>query len=150
MLMQSSVRQAGTSPAVLSSPGVGLIPTILLNAAGTLPDPAVSVPSAKAARPAALLRRFHEAKETAAHSVTVWGTGRPLREFLHVDDLADACVFLMKNYSASEHINIGTGKETSIAQFAETIRSVVGFEGAIEYDATRPEDRKSTRLNSSH
>src|SRR3546814_82110 len=89
--------------------------------------------------PAALLRRFHEAKETAAHSVTVWGTGRPLREFLHVDDLADACVFLMKNYSASEHINIGTGKETSIAQFAETIRSVVGFEGAIEYDATRPD-----------
>src|SRR3546814_11475090 len=72
--------------------------------------------------PAALLRRFHEAKETAAHSVTVWGTGRPLREFLHVDDLADACVFLMKNYSASEHINIGTGKATSIAQFAETIR----------------------------
>jgi GDP-L-fucose synthase len=89
--------------------------------------------------PAALLRRFHEAKEAKAPSVTVWGTGRPLREFLYVDDLADACVFLMKRYSAEQHINVGTGEEVSIAQFAEAIRSVVGFEGTIEYDTTRPD-----------
>jgi GDP-L-fucose synthase len=89
--------------------------------------------------PAALLRRFHEAKEAKAQSVTVWGTGRPLREFLYVDDLADACIFLMKNYSAESHINVGTGKEIAIAQFAEAIRSVVGFEGATEYDTSRPD-----------
>src|SRR3546814_15780364 len=79
--------------------------------------------------PAALLRRFHEAKETAAHSVTVWGPGRPLREFLHVDDLADACVFLMKPYSASEHINLGTGKETPLAQRSEERRVGKGCVG---------------------
>jgi GDP-L-fucose synthase len=89
--------------------------------------------------PAALLRRFHEAKEAKAQSVTVWGTGRPLREFLYVDDLADACIFLMKNYSAESHINVGTGKEIAIAQFAEAIRSVVGFEGTTEYDTSRPD-----------
>src|SRR3546814_19168743 len=88
--------------------------------------------------PAALLRRFHEAKETAAHSVTVWGTGRPLREFLHVDDLADACVFLMKNYSASEHINIGTGKVTFITKFSATTRSVVVVEDEKQEQATTP------------
>src|SRR5690606_25681525 len=89
--------------------------------------------------PAALLRRFHEAKEAKAPSVTVWGTGRPLREFLYVDDLADACAFLMKSYSGEGHINVGTGEEISIAQFAEAVRSVIGFEGTIEYDTTRPD-----------
>lgn len=89
--------------------------------------------------PAALLRRFHEAKEAGAASVTVWGTGRPMREFLYVDDLADACVFLMKNYSADQHINVGTGKEISIAEFAETIRGIVGFEGELTFDPSRPD-----------
>ena len=89
--------------------------------------------------PAALLRRFHEAKEAKSPSVIVWGTGSPLREFLYVDDLADACVFLMKNYSEEEHVNVGTGKMISIAQFAETIRSVVDFEGGIEFDTSRPD-----------
>jgi GDP-L-fucose synthase len=89
--------------------------------------------------PAALLRRFHEAKEAGAASVTVWGTGRPMREFLYVDDLADACVFLMKIYSADQHINVGTGKEISIAEFAETIRGIVGFEGELTFDPSRPD-----------
>jgi GDP-L-fucose synthase len=89
--------------------------------------------------PAALLRRFHEAKEAGAASVTVWGTGRPMREFLYVDDLADACVFLMKIYSADQHINVGTGKEISIAEFAETIRDIVGFEGELTFDPSRPD-----------
>lgn len=89
--------------------------------------------------PAALLRRFHEAKESAAPSVAVWGTGRPKREFLYVDDLADACVFLMKHYSAEQHINVGTGKEITIRDFAETIKRIVGYEGELVFDPSRPD-----------
>jgi len=101
--------------------------------------------------PAALLRRFHEAKRDGLDSVTVWGTGKPLREFLHVDDMADACVFLMKTYSDMEHVNVGSGIETSIATFAETVARVVGFQGRLEFDTSRPDGapRKlmdSTRL----
>lgn len=89
--------------------------------------------------PAALLRRFHEAKESATPSVAVWGTGRPRREFLYVDDLADACIFLMKHYSAEQHINVGTGKEITIRDFAETIKRIVDYEGELVFDPSRPD-----------
>lgn len=87
----------------------------------------------------ALIRKFHEAKEAKAPTVTVWGTGSPRREFLHVDDLADACVFLMENYSSPEIVNVGWGKDISIAELAALIRTVVGFEGDLEFDASKPD-----------
>lgn len=87
----------------------------------------------------ALIRRFHEAKESGAPSVTIWGTGTPLREFLYVDDLADACVFLMNNYSGNETVNLGTGKELTIRELAETVKRVVGYEGALEFDSSKPD-----------
>ena len=87
----------------------------------------------------ALIRRFHEAKQAGAPEVTIWGTGRPLREFLYVDDLADACVYLMNTYSGSETVNLGTGKELTIARLAELVRKVVGYEGQIRYDASKPD-----------
>jgi GDP-L-fucose synthase len=89
--------------------------------------------------PAALLRRFHEAKIGNAKEVTVWGTGRPLREFMYVEDAADACVHLMKRYSGDAHVNVGTGSDIPIAEFAELVRATVGFEGRILYDAGRPD-----------
>lgn len=87
----------------------------------------------------ALIRRFHEAKESGASSVTIWGTGTPLREFLYVDDLADACVFLMNTYSGNETVNLGTGKELTIKELAETVKRVVGYEGDIEFDTSKPD-----------
>jgi GDP-L-fucose synthase len=87
----------------------------------------------------AFIRRFHEAKINNAPSVTIWGTGTPLREFLYVEDLADACVYLMQNYSGSETVNLGTGKELSIAELAELVKKVVGYSGTIEYDASKPD-----------
>jgi GDP-L-fucose synthase len=87
----------------------------------------------------ALMRKFHEAKEANASAVTVWGTGTPRREFLHVDDLADACVYLMQNYSSPEIVNVGWGKDISIAELAEMIGSIVGFDGAIEFDKSKPD-----------
>ncbi|MBE0533518.1 MAG: GDP-L-fucose synthase [Rhodospirillales bacterium] len=89
--------------------------------------------------PAALLRRFHEAKETGLSEVTIWGSGRPRREFLHVDDLADACVFLLNAYSDDLHVNVGTGEDVTIAEFAEMVRRVVGWEGRLVCDASRPD-----------
>lgn len=86
----------------------------------------------------ALIRRFHEAKEAGALSVTCWGDGSPLREFLYVDDLANLCVFLMNNYSGDETVNAGTGKELSIRELAETVASVVGYTGEILWDTTKP------------
>jgi GDP-L-fucose synthase len=88
---------------------------------------------------AALIRRFHEAKASGAANVVVWGTGTPRREFLHVDDLADACVHLMKNYSGRELVNIGTGEDITIAEFARVVAGVVGYTGAISYDSSRPD-----------
>lgn len=87
----------------------------------------------------ALIRKFHEAKVTGANKVEIWGTGRPLREFLYVDDMADACVFLMENYDGEEHVNIGTGEEISIRDLAETVRYVVGFEGGLVFNADMPD-----------
>jgi GDP-L-fucose synthase len=89
--------------------------------------------------PAALIRRFHEAKEARAPVVNVWGTGRPRREFLCVDDLADAAVFLMQTYSEPEFINIGTGQDITIAEFAHIVADVVGYQGRIEFDTSRPD-----------
>ena len=86
----------------------------------------------------ALIRRFHEAKEAGAGSVTCWGDGSPLREFLYVDDLANLCVFLMNNYSGNETVNAGTGKELSIRELTELVAATVGFEGEIMWDTTRP------------
>ncbi len=89
-----------------------------------------------------LLRRFHEAKIAGRSSVTVWGTGTPRREFMYVDDMADACVFLMENFSAkdvSELINISTGEDCTIKELAELIKKTVAFEGEIEYDRTKPD-----------
>ncbi|MBI2410220.1 GDP-L-fucose synthase [Candidatus Kaiserbacteria bacterium] len=87
----------------------------------------------------ALLRRFHEAKEARAPSVTLWGTGSAKREFLHVDDLADACLFLMHRHDGSEIINIGSGEEVSIKELAETISEVVGYAGEIRWDSEKPD-----------
>ena len=89
--------------------------------------------------PAALLRRFHEAKIAGSPSVLVWGTGTPRREFLAVDDLADACVFVMKCYSDMQFLNVGTGEDITIADFARLIADVVGFRGKIEFDASQPD-----------
>ena len=86
----------------------------------------------------ALIRRFHEAKESGAECVTCWGDGSPLREFLYVDDLANLCVFLMNNYSGNETVNAGTGKELTIKALTELVAKVVGYEGRIEWDTTRP------------
>jgi GDP-L-fucose synthase len=88
---------------------------------------------------AALIRRFHEAKVTGAPTVTVWGTGTPRREFLYVDDFADACVYLLKTYSGAQFINVGTGKDVSIAEFADMVAGVVGYRGKIIFDPSKPD-----------
>jgi len=88
---------------------------------------------------AALIRRFHEAKVAGVANVVVWGTGTPLREFLYVDDLADACVHLMKTYSEMDLVNIGTGEDVTIAEFARLVAATVGYQGSISYDTSRPD-----------
>ncbi len=87
----------------------------------------------------ALLRKFHEAKEAAEKEVAVWGSGTPRREFLHVDDLADACLFLMRRYDASEPINVGFGEDVSIRELVTVIARVTGFGGTIAWDPTKPD-----------
>jgi GDP-L-fucose synthase len=88
---------------------------------------------------AALIRRFHEAKIAGVPDVVVWGTGKPRREFLYVDDMADACVHLMKTYSHSEMVNIGTGEDIAISDFARVVAATVGYKGTISYDTSRPD-----------
>lgn len=95
----------------------------------------------------ALIRRFHEAKENNLNEVVIWGTGTPLREFLYVDDLADACVYLMNTYSGNETVNLGTGKELSIKELAELVKKVVGFKGNITFDTTKPDGTPRKLLN---
>ena len=85
-----------------------------------------------------MIRRFHEAKEAGLSEVTCWGDGTPLREFLYVDDLANLCVFLMNNYSGDETVNAGTGKEVTIKELTELVAKVVGYEGKILWDTTKP------------
>jgi GDP-L-fucose synthase len=98
---------------------------------------------------AALLRRFHEAKSLRADKVVVWGTGTPKREFLHVDDLADACVFLMETYNGAAPVNIGSGVEFSIIELARRVAAVVGFTGEIVMDAGKPDGTPRKFLDSS-
>lgn len=97
----------------------------------------------------ALMRKFHEAKLAGQPSVTVWGTGTPLREFLYVDDLADALLFLMQNYDGTEFVNVGTGQEVSIKELAMTIKAVVGFEGELVFDTTKPDGTPRKLQNTS-
>jgi GDP-L-fucose synthase len=87
----------------------------------------------------AMIRKFHEAKEAGTREVVIWGTGTPRREFLHVDDLADACVFLMERYDGEEHVNVGTGEDLSIRELAETIRAIVYPEAALTFDTSKPD-----------
>ncbi len=87
----------------------------------------------------AMIRKFHEAKMSDNQEVNLWGTGSPMREFLHADDLAEACVYLMENYSDSEFINVGTGTDVTIKELAETVKEIVGFEGNLHWDTTKPD-----------
>ncbi len=87
----------------------------------------------------ALIRKFHEAREAGDATVTVWGSGTPRREFLHVDDLADACLYLMQNYESEDIVNIGWGEDLRIAELAAMVKDVVGFEGEIVYDSAKPD-----------
>ena len=100
----------------------------------------------------AIIRKFHDAKVNNAPSVELWGTGTPLREFLHVDDMADACVFLLEHYDGEQHVNIGTGKEVTIRELAEIVRRVVGYEGEIVWNKEMPDGtpRKLTDVTKLH
>jgi GDP-L-fucose synthase len=87
----------------------------------------------------AMIRKFHEAKERGDSSMELWGTGSPMREFLYADDLAAACLFLMENYSDPELVNIGTGVDVTIKELAETVKEIVGFDGEIRWDVSKPD-----------
>jgi GDP-L-fucose synthase len=97
----------------------------------------------------ALIRKFHDAKQTSAPSVTCWGTGSPLREFLYSDDLASACVFLMENYSEEQFINVGSGSEISIRELAELVQQLVGYRGTIAWDTSKPDGTPRKLMDSS-
>lgn len=97
----------------------------------------------------ALLRRFHEAATRKAPSVTLWGNGTALREFLHVDDMAEACLFLLRHYSGEEHVNVGSGKELNIAQLARLTADTVGYEGRLEWDPSQPDGMPRKLMDSS-
>lgn len=87
----------------------------------------------------ALLRKFHTAKSKGEKEVTVWGSGKPMREFLYVDDLAEACLFLMREYDGEEWMNVGTGKDVTIGELAQTIKKITGFEGELVFDSSKPD-----------
>ncbi|MBR5376779.1 MAG: GDP-L-fucose synthase [Lachnospiraceae bacterium] len=95
----------------------------------------------------ALIRKFDDAKESGAPFVELWGTGSPLREFLYVDDMADACVYLLENYSGEEHVNIGTGKEIAIKDLAQIVKEIVGYEGEIRWNTDMPDGTPRKLLN---
>ena len=97
----------------------------------------------------ALIRRAHEAKLAGDDTLTIWGTGTPRREFMHVDDLADACVFLLENYSEEQHINVGSGSDIAIAELAERVSRTVGFKGTIERDLSKPDGTPRKLMDSS-
>ena len=97
----------------------------------------------------ALIRKFHEAMVENKPSVTIWGTGTPLREFLHTDDLADACLFLMNNYDEAEHINVGVSKEISIKNLALLIKDKTGYDGKLEFDTYKPDGTPRKMMDSS-
>jgi GDP-L-fucose synthase len=87
----------------------------------------------------ALMRKAHEAKASGARSMTIWGTGTPRREFLHVDDCASALIFLLKNYSGDSHVNVGSGTDVTIDELAKFVMQAVGFEGTLEHDTSKPD-----------
>lgn len=95
----------------------------------------------------AMIRKFHEAKENGGKEVVVWGTGRPMREFLYVDDLAEACYFLMENYNEPGAINVGTGSDITIADLAHLVKKIVGFEGDIVFDTSKPDGTPKKQLD---
>lgn len=97
----------------------------------------------------AMIRKFHEAASSGQENVTLWGTGSPMREFMHVDDLADACIFALNNYNSDLPLNLGTGKDISIKELAETISRVVGFNGSIKWDSTKPDGTPRKLLDTS-
>jgi GDP-L-fucose synthase len=97
----------------------------------------------------AMIRRFHEAKQAGAPAVTLWGTGTPRREFLHVDDLADACVHLMRHHDSAELVNVGWGRDISIRELAELVARVVGYGGRVEWDSSRPDGTPRKLLSTS-
>ncbi|MGB6489743.1 MAG: GDP-L-fucose synthase [Steroidobacteraceae bacterium] len=97
----------------------------------------------------ALMRKFHEAKERGSAEVEIWGTGTPRREFLHVDDLADACLFLMANYDGESWINVGWGRDMTIAELADAIARIVGFEGSVRFDRSKPDGTPRKVLDTS-
>jgi GDP-L-fucose synthase len=97
----------------------------------------------------ALIRKAHEAKAADRPSVVIWGSGLPRREFLHVDDLADACVFLLRNYSGEEHVNVGSGSDVTIIELAQIVARVVGFRGKIEFDRSKPDGTPRKLMDSS-
>jgi GDP-L-fucose synthase len=105
----------------------------------TLYGPGDNFDAAQSHVMSALIRRFHEAKVTRARDVAIWGTGRPRREFLHVDDAAEACVFLMEHYDGDDHINVGTGEDLSIGELADTLRAVIYPEARLTFDSSKPE-----------
>lgn len=96
----------------------------------------------------ALIRKTHEAKLNDQNEIIVWGTGKPLREFMHVDDCADGIIFLLENYSGMEHVNLGTGQELSIGDLVEMIKSAIGFKGTIQFDNSKPDGTPRKLLNS--
>jgi GDP-L-fucose synthase len=97
----------------------------------------------------ALMRKFHEARERGSAEVEIWGTGTPRREFLHVDDLADACLFLMENYDGESWINVGWGRDMTIAELADAIARIVGFEGSVRFDRSKPDGTPRKVLDTS-
>lgn len=97
----------------------------------------------------AMIRKFHEAKQRGEASVTLWGTGTPRREFLHVDDLADAVMFLLKNYDDSSHVNVGSGTDLAISELATLVANIVGFTGTIQWDTSRPDGTPKKLLDTS-
>jgi GDP-L-fucose synthase len=97
----------------------------------------------------AMIRRFHEAKESGATTVTLWGSGTPRREFLHVDDLAAACVFLLEKFDGETPLNVGCGVDITIKELAETVARVVGFKGTLEWDSSKPDGTPQKLLDTS-
>lgn len=132
-LCQSYNRQYGTNYiAVMPTNLYGIHDNFDLNSSHVLP---------------ALIRKFHEAKISKAKEVTLWGTGKPKREFLFVDDLADACIFLMNHYDSSDFVNIGTGEDITIKELAGIIKRIIGFNGKIIWDQSKPDGTPKKQLN---
>ncbi len=95
----------------------------------------------------ALIAKFVQAQKNNDPNVIIWGTGAPRREFLYVDDLADGCIFLMRNYAGNEIVNVGTGQDVTIIELAQTIKKIIGYQGSLKFDATKPDGTPRKLLN---